>query len=972
MATNGKGELDPFSGEIGKIRTIRDKLERHQQNIINDLFREVCTNQTSSVVSDALKLFVNDSTLKRSLNIEEQKHVVKFALYLRNHTEVREKVFETLDIKKEDEDDSEDECLPQEVKGLSDDKIKMFYSALQSGEKENQRIRLMVVGMFAVGKTTLVSNLIERAADTQTHEVDRQRIASTEGIEVHLCQIDDSNKWNKMKPNMRKRKMRKVLEQIANEPHVIQTVSVRDVPVENIQPIETPIPEPVETEYVVVQPPPLHQGEVKLREYMAAEETSQPPPSFERHSMPSRPVEVIGEEPDEPDGPADNKPFVSVWDFAGQNLYYSTHHFFLNKRSIYLLLMDMTKDLNSPITDSAAQSGIEHKDFTCLEAFKFWINSIHMYSSIHDQETEIKPTIILIGTHKDKMNPNWTEDEKKQEMVKFFNQALDPFLKNKDILKHISRKKFLINNLNENDSEYENIRKEVRRLAEEQSYWNEKHPVKWIQLEKEFDKARASGTEIITFKEVKQMDSEIPAPLQTDKDIRFYLEVQHLFGNILHFDTEELKNHVILSPQWIIEAFKCFINHRDEHIPPVLLNEWNEYKKCATLSKKLLQNIFEHSSYKLDWQQEMVVKYMEHLNVMAKPVCPEDFPEDTDCTAEDTSFIDPSVRTHDRQKPLERQDFYVVPCQLQAKPDCDMEELTNPEIGFKTQTLCFVFKDQFMPPATFHRLLVACMRHWALAKSKESMMLYNGFGAFTINKVSQLRLWYYDHIIYARMVFQSTQYNDDRAIDTEECQRCRRVLYANMMAILGLLPRSKNLTKTTPYEEYIQCQKLTKHNEGLFRVNDFLVHKEITCENAHKEEDKHSLNKNIALQYWYKDQLDAIEDERDQEFDRVPTEEDLSKIAKELVNMNEIWRLGIELGVKNARMEQMRQDHCKDDSEFIFNMLMEWRNRTTERLSNLRKTIKAVRKNQESCVDIYNCVQPTATDNTVNSDAVES
>ena len=212
MTTNGTGGPDPFSGEIDKIKSIREKLERHQQNIINDLFREVCTNQASSVVSDALKLFVNNSTLKRSLNIEEQRNVVKFALYLRNHPEVRDEVFQTLDIDKEDEDDSEDEFLPQEVKGLSDEKIRMFYSALQSGEKENQRIRLMVVGMFAVGKTTLVNNLIERNNNAQTQAEERQPpIVSTEGIEVHLCEIDESNKWKKNETKHEEKENKKVL-----------------------------------------------------------------------------------------------------------------------------------------------------------------------------------------------------------------------------------------------------------------------------------------------------------------------------------------------------------------------------------------------------------------------------------------------------------------------------------------------------------------------------------------------------------------------------------------------------------------------------------------------------------------------------------------------------------------------------------------------------------------------------------------
>ncbi|KAH3725634.1 hypothetical protein DPMN_051482 [Dreissena polymorpha] len=43
---------------------------------------------------------------------------------------------------------------------------------------------------------------------------------------------------------------------------------------------------------------------------------------------------------------------VSVWDFEGQTLYYSTHQSFLNQRSIYLVLMDMTKSLKDNVKES--------------------------------------------------------------------------------------------------------------------------------------------------------------------------------------------------------------------------------------------------------------------------------------------------------------------------------------------------------------------------------------------------------------------------------------------------------------------------------------------------------------------------------------------------------------------------------------------------------------------------------------------
>ena len=419
----------------------------------------------------------------------------------------------------------------------------------------------------------------------------------------------------------------------------------------------------------------------------------------------------------------------------------------------------------------------------------------------------------------------------------------------------------------------------------------------------------------------------------------------------LFFDTDALRGHVILSPQWIIKAFKCFINHKDEHIPPRLLCQWSEYKSVAKLSKELLVDILTQSAYQLDCQIEVVISYMEHLNVMAKPICPEDFPEEDDCTDKDPSTIDKHARKVNRQ-PRKQYDFYIVPCQLQTKPNEEIEKLTNPENWFPTQALCFVFKDRFMPPATFHRLVVACMREWEIAQTNGAFLVYNRFGAFKTSPRSQLRLWYWDHIIYAQMFFQSKKGQNDDAVDPDTCQNCRRTLYDNLMAILGLLPRSSNMMKSLPYEEYIQCPRLKNHNKGLLKVNDCIVYDECTCADDHEDNESHVMDKYDVLKFWYKETLAEIDDNRDRDFDRVPTEEDLSKIARSLEGMKEFWLLGIELGVPNVKLEQMKMDNWQKKQSFIFHVLMEWR-KSEESLPKLRKTIRAVQKNQDHCVDVY-------------------
>ena len=67
----------------------------------------------------------------------------------------------------------------------------------------------------------------------------------------------------------------------------------------------------------------------------------------------------------------------SVFDFAGQTVYYNTHQFFLTNRSIYLLVWNV-------------RLGAEHS------GLDFWLNSIDCHAPLCP--------IFIVGTHIDQVN----------------------------------------------------------------------------------------------------------------------------------------------------------------------------------------------------------------------------------------------------------------------------------------------------------------------------------------------------------------------------------------------------------------------------------------------------------------------------------------------------------------------------------------------------------------------------------------
>ena len=71
---------------------------------------------------------------------------------------------------------------------------------------------------------------------------------------------------------------------------------------------------------------------------------------------------------------------LSLWDFAGQEFYYNTHHTFLATDAVYLIVFNLVK---------LKQEKLRYSE---LERIKYWMKSIHQHAD---------SPIILVGTHLD-------------------------------------------------------------------------------------------------------------------------------------------------------------------------------------------------------------------------------------------------------------------------------------------------------------------------------------------------------------------------------------------------------------------------------------------------------------------------------------------------------------------------------------------------------------------------------------------
>lgn len=165
---------------------------------------------------------------------------------------------------------------------------------------------------------------------------------------------------------------------------------------------------------------------------------------------------------------SDRETVVTVWDFAGQHLYYASHPVFLSPRAIYVLVYNMSKELNAkmePCVRQGVHDFIPHSsgDETNLDSILSWLVSVHNLSielsakdKGHDEEQPyLRPPVIIVGTHVD--TP--FEDPKRMET------QIKKSLSGKTYEQHVRRPFFRVDNTRAGEDEgVKKVRQEIREV----------------------------------------------------------------------------------------------------------------------------------------------------------------------------------------------------------------------------------------------------------------------------------------------------------------------------------------------------------------------------------------------------------------------------------------------------------------------------------------------------------------------------
>ena len=197
--------------------------------------------------------------------------------------------------------------------------------------------------------------------------------------------------------------------------------------------------------------------------------------------------------------------YSTLWDFAGQSVYYVTHPLFLTARAIYCLVYDLCLNPHD-IANPLVKQGIYKKKQeifnlkTNLDYLDFWMMSV---ASLARREEECPrsevlpkklPPIFLVCTHAD--TPYDRRDPRE------LAHEIFGILKSKPYGAHLHDVFFVDNTSlsvsNTDCPEVVRLRQEVLAVARRLPHINEAIPIKWLKFEKSLQAVKERGYKCVS------------------------------------------------------------------------------------------------------------------------------------------------------------------------------------------------------------------------------------------------------------------------------------------------------------------------------------------------------------------------------------------------------------------------------------------------------------------------------------------
>ncbi|XP_071179589.1 uncharacterized protein [Mytilus edulis] len=424
--------------------------------------------------------------------------------------------------------------------------------------------------------------------------------------------------------------------------------------------------------------------------------------------------------------PAETFASCWLWDFAGQKDFYATHQAFLSSSAVYVL-----------VADSIEFSNIEAlwMDFEeSAQYVRFWCDVIHCYWSTTAIKRWLEPAIVIVHTNKD----NHKDELEQKKHHKKFIENIGRVLKEQDPKKHI-REIYYISNTEDDDNSFQKIREFISKLTMDMKGWGTEIPFTWLLLQQVIEQLKESNVPFSTTKKLRQMANHKDIGITDDTDFRDCLQYFHGIGTIIYFDEKGLREHIILDPQWLVDAFKCVVSDKvDTGV------------KCSDDFMKLEDTGLLSYSLLCELLNKKISKYTVHFR-------------------ENIDHLIRVMKKFDIIVNLKNSSDLYMPCMMKSSTldKVKMSFIKESSNIDKTSWLCLKF--DFLPPVFFNHIIARYMQQFEVSKEldintrSKKLSLYREIAVFNLTSsgCAQLVLCQAPTVIAVQIWFQKQNHGKE-------------------------------------------------------------------------------------------------------------------------------------------------------------------------------------------------------------------
>lgn len=329
---------------------------------------------------------------------------------------------------------------------------------------------------------------------------------------------------------------------------------------------------------------------------------------------------------------------LNIWDFGGQEIYHSTHQFFLTRRSLYILVDEARKD-------------------TSHENFYYWLNIIQLLG-------DKSPVVIVI---------NKCDQPTKELPIKEYKENF-PHIQEIHKISCAKGYEYTINDL----------KRTIKKIILDKSlldHVGSPIPKDWVKLRNGLENQRLMGKDFISYPNYLLAAKNLNMGEKKALELSQYF---HDIGIILHFqDDPTLRGTIFLNHEWITKGVYKVIDDKNikskfgrftdddlmniwsegewQHKTAELLSLMKKFDLCYEISKGqyLSPHLLLPDEYKYKWRtMEDNIRFEYHYSFMPKGIISRLIVKLNKYNFEDVYWLHGVLLEHEQTRAIVKEDFF--------------------------------------------------------------------------------------------------------------------------------------------------------------------------------------------------------------------------------------------------------------------------------------------------------------------------